>query len=189
MKHIPVDVQALDCDFFAFSGHKMYAETGIGILYGKQKWLDAMSPGRYGGGMVSHVDFGKSEFLDAPQKFEAGTGNAGGAVSLDAAITYINRLGRENIAAHENRLFEYAQEQLRSLNNVTVYGNASEMCGALSFNLKMGVAVRTGKHCAAPLMKRLGVNGTIRASFAVYNTTDEIDTLVEAITRVQKMMD
>ncbi len=201
VKHIPVDVQDLDCDFLAFSGHKMYAGTGIGILYGKQQWLDKMPPCRYGGGMVSRVEFNNTVFLGPPHKFEAGTCNISGAVGLDAAIKYINRIGLKNIAAHEKQLYDYAMKKLQSIDNVTIYGNAPEMCGAISFNLKnihhadagaildkTGIAVRTGKHCADPLMKHLDVNGTIRASFAMYNTKTDIDMLTKGINTVIKMI-
>jgi len=201
VKHIPVDVRELDCDFFAFSGHKMYAGTGIGVLYGKKYWLDKMPPCRYGGGMVAHVDYDNTAFLDTPQKFEAGTSNISGAVGLDAAIKYINRIGLKNIAAHEKQLYDYAIKKLQTTDKVKIYGNAPEMCGAISFNLdnihhadagaildKTGIAVRTGKHCAEPLMKHLNINGTIRASFAMYNTKTEIDLLTESINRVIKIM-
>jgi cysteine desulfurase/selenocysteine lyase len=201
VQHIPIDVQDLDCDFFAFSGHKMYAETGIGVLYGKQKWLDSMPPYRYGGGMISSVNLEKTSFLEPPLKFEAGTGNIAGAVSLKAAIEYINNIGIKKIAAYEKEVYDYAMEKLRNLPGVNVYGDSEKMCGAISFNLdnihhydagsildKMGIAVRTGEHCAEPLMKRYNIKGTVRASFAVYNTQEEVDKLVEGIKKVKEIL-
>ncbi len=202
VQHIPTDVQSLDCDFFVFSGHKMYAGTGIGILYAKQKWLEAMPPHRYGGGMISEVSFEKTSFLDPPHKFEAGTVNIAGAVSLKAAVEYINKIGFETISSHEKKVYGYAAEKIRKLPGVTVYGNIADVCGALSFNLdsihhydagalldKMGIAVRTGKHCAEPLMNRYGIQGTIRASFAIYNSIEDADALLNGIKKVQKILD
>lgn len=199
--HIPVNVQDLDCDFFVFSGHKMYAGTGIGILYINKKWLDILPPSRYGGGMISKVSFEKTTFEDPPYKFEAGTPNIAGAVSLKAAIEYMNTIGLKNIAALENKVYKYARERLERSPGVRVYGKATDMCGAISFNLnnihhydagtildKMGVAIRTGQHCTEPLMKHYGIPGTIRASFALYNTTKEVDALIKGIEKVQKML-
>jgi len=201
VQHIPIDVQSLDCDFFVFSGHKMYAGTGIGVLYAKQKWLEVIPPYRYGGGMISEVNFENTLFQDPPQKFEAGTVNIAGAVSLKTAIEYINAIGLESISSHEKKVYSYTVEKLRKLPKVTVYGNTTDMCGALSFNLdnihhydagtlldKMGIAVRTGKHCAEPLMNRYGVQGTIRASFAIYNSIEDADALINGIRKVQKIM-
>ncbi|MFO7888740.1 MAG: cysteine desulfurase [bacterium] len=201
VQHIPIDVQSLDCDFLVFSGHKMYAGTGVGILYINKKWLDTLPPSRYGGGMISSVSFEKTTFGDPPYNFEAGTPNIAGAVSLKAAIEYMNTIGSKNIAALENKVYNYARGILEKFPGVTVYGKAEDMCGALSFNLdgihpydagsildKMGIAVRTGKHCAEPLMDHYGIQGTIRASFAVYNTRKEIDLLIQGIEKVQKML-
>ena len=200
IQHIPIDVQKLGCDFLAFSGHKMYAETGIGVLYGKEKWLREMPVYRSGGGMVSSVNFLKTVFLDPPLKFEAGTSNYVGAVSLKAAMEYIKSIGFENISSHEEEVYKYALKKIRELPKVKVYGDSSKRCGAISFNLenihpydagvildKLGIAVRTGTHCAEPLMGFYGVKGTIRASFALYNTKEEVDKLVEGIKQVQAL--
>ena len=199
--HFPVDVKALDCDFFVFSGHKIFAATGIGVLYGKQKWLEKLAPSRFGGGMVNKVEIEETSFADLPLKFEAGTSNFAGAVSLKAAIEYVNDIGFSDIAAHEKDVFNYAVGKFKELEKVTIYGDASNRCGMLSFNLdkihpydaalimdKTGVFVRTGTHCAEPLMKHFSINGTIRASFALYNTKNDVDKLVESIKRVQKIM-
>lgn len=201
VQHIPIDIQCLDCDFFAFSGHKIYAETGIGILYAKQKWMEAMPPYRHGGGMVSSVSYEETSFLEPPLKFEAGTSNIGGAVSLKAAIEYINTIGLRKIVGYEKEVCKYAMETLRTLPRVTVYGRAEKRCGIISFNLdnihhydvglifdKMGIVVRTGMHCAQPLMKRYGIKGTVRASFAMYNTKKEVDKLIEGIKKAKKML-
>ncbi|MFW6223125.1 MAG: aminotransferase class V-fold PLP-dependent enzyme, partial [Bacteroidota bacterium] len=194
------DVQQLDCDFMAFSGHKMYAETGIGILYGKKKWLDAMHPAVYGGGMVKEVGLHHAEFLESPSKFEAGTSNVSGAVSLAAAIRYMNKTGLHHIASHEQEVYEYALQQLQASKDIIIYGNGDK-CGSISFNLnnihpydvgaildKKGIAVRTGHHCAEPLINRLGINGTIRISFGLYNTKAEIDTLMKGIEKANKIL-
>jgi cysteine desulfurase/selenocysteine lyase len=201
VQHFPVDVKALDCDFFVFSGHKIFAATGIGVLYGKQKWLEKLAPSRFGGGMVNKVEIEETSFADLPLKFEAGTSNFAGAVSLKAAIEYVNDIGFSDIAAHEKDVFNYAVGKFKELEKVTIYGDASNRCGMLSFNLdkihpydaalimdKTGVFVRTGTHCAEPLMKHFSINGTIRASFALYNTRNDVDKLVESIKRVQKIM-
>jgi cysteine desulfurase/selenocysteine lyase len=198
--HIPIDVQKLGCDFLAFSGHKMYAETGIGVLYGREKWLREMPVYRSGGGMVSSVNFLDTVFLDPPLKFEAGTGNYVGAVSLKAAIKYIKSVGTEKIAFHEEEVYKYALKKLRQMPRIRVYGNSSKRCGAISFNLedihhydagmildKLGIAVRTGTHCAEPLMSFFGVKGTVRASFALYNTKEEVDRLADGIIKVQSL--
>ena len=197
--HIPIDVQDLDCDFFAFSGHKMYAETGIGVLYGKERWLEQMPPYQFGGGMIASVDFAKTSFAEPPFKFEAGTPNIAGAVSLGAAIAYIDAIGMDAIAAHERELVSYAERELSALEGVTIYG--TPRCGAVSFNVasigpydacmlldKMGIALRSGMMCAEPVMKHFGTRGAIRASFALYNTTREIDALVEGIKKVQSLL-
>jgi cysteine desulfurase/selenocysteine lyase len=201
VQHFPVDVKALDCDFFVFSGHKLFAETGIGVLYGKQNWLEKLAPSRFGGGMVNKVEIEETSFTNPPLKFEAGTSNFAGAVSLKAAIEYISNIGFNDIIAHEKDVFDYAVRKFKELEKTTIYGNVSNRCGMLSFNLdkihpydaalimdKTGVFVRTGTHCAEPLMKHFGINGAIRASFALYNTRDDVDKLVESIKRVQKIM-
>ncbi len=201
VQHIPVDVQDIDCDFLAFSGHKMYAGTGIGVLYGKERWLDAMPPYQYGGGMISTVSIRGMTYAGLPFKFEAGTGNLAGAVSLAAAIEYINTIGMDEIESHEGAVFDYAAEKIDAIDRVTLYGSAPRRCGALSFNMddvnpndagmildKLGIAVRSGTHCAEPLMRRYGISGTVRASVALYNTKEEIDRLIEGIRRVRVML-
>ncbi len=198
--HTAIDVQKLDCDFMAFSGHKMYAETGIGVLYAKQKWLDEMPPYQGGGDMVDVVKLEKTTYLKSPFKFEAGTVNYVGAVSMAAAIDYISQIGMENIQKHEQSLLEYATEQLSNIDYLRIYGNAQRKSAVISFLLnaihpydagmildKMGIALRTGTHCTQPVMDFFGISGTIRASFALYNTFEEIDSLVASIKRVQKM--
>jgi cysteine desulfurase/selenocysteine lyase len=201
IQHFPVDVQALDCDFFAFSGHKMYAETGIGVLYGKEKWLEDMPPYQSGGGMVDSVSFEKTTYADLPLKFEAGTGNYVAAVSIGTAIEYIHKIGMDEITIYENDLLNYTTEKLCAINGVKTYGNAPERCGLISFNLdnihpydagmildKLGIAIRTGTHCAEPVMRHYGINATIRASFAFYNTKEEIDKLIAGIQKTQMML-
>jgi len=201
VQHLPVDVQALDCDFFVFSGHKMYAETGIGVLYGKENWLASMPTYQCGGGMMDAVAPGKILFADPPLKFEAGTPNISGVLSLKAAIGYITEIGLANIAAYEQGLLHYTVEKLEGLEGVVCYAKASEKCNAVSFNVdglssydvglmldKMGIAIRSGKHCAEPVMKHYGINGTVRASLALYNTDAEIDRMIEALERILTLM-
>ena len=202
IQHQKIDVQDLDCDFFVFSGHKIYAETGIGVLYGKEKWLQEMPPYQGGGDMVDHVTLEKTTYLDAPFKFEAGTSNYVGAVSLGVAIDYINNLGLENIAAHEAELLRYATEKLEAIEGLTIYGKAKKKTATISFLLKnihhydtgmildkLGIAVRTGSHCTQPVMDALEITGTVRASFAFYNTFDDVDRLVEGILKVKEMFE
>jgi cysteine desulfurase/selenocysteine lyase len=201
VQHIPVDVQELDCDFFAFSGHKLYAETGIGVLYGKEKWLEAMPPYQCGGGMIASVHFDQTTYADLPFKFEAGTSNFTAAVSLAAAIDYINTIGLSNIAAHERSLINYAVERLGDIDGVTIYGNAPDRCGAVSFNMdrihpydacmmldKLGIALRSGALCAEPVMRHYEMQGCMRASVAMYNTHEEIDTLCEGLQTVRALL-
>lgn len=201
VQHMPLDVQKMDCDFLVFSGHKMYAATGIGVLYGKEKWLEAMPPYQFGGGMISQVSFEKTSYAELPFKFEAGTGNVAAAVSLDAAIGYLKQVGLDTIYDHENDLLSYALEKISAMDRVILYGNIPARCGVVSFNLenvhhydvgmildKYGIAVRTGMHCAEPLMSHLGVGGTIRASFALYNTREEIDKLVDVLEKAQTIL-
>lgn len=205
--HIPIDVQALDCDFYAFSGHKMYGPTGIGVLYGKEKWLEKMPPYQGGGEMIDRVSWKKTTFERLPFKFEAGTPDYIATHGLATAIAYINQLGVEQIAAHEHELTRYCIEQMRQMENIRIYGTDSR--SVVSFNVasphgegegglihhldigtlldRLGIAVRTGHHCAQPLMTRLGVQGTVRASFALYNTKDEVDTFVAGLRRVAQM--
>lgn len=197
---IPIDVQNLDCDFYVFSGHKIYAETGIGVMYAKKKWLNAMPPYKYGGGMISKVNFEKTTFADLPFKFEAGTTNISAVISLGKAIDYIEKIGINEIEKHENLLTKYAVEKLTNLEGVTVYGKPQRRCGVVSFNLdgihhydavmildKMGIALRSGMHCAEPLMNHYKIKGNIRVSFAIYNTKEEIDKLINGIKKVQEM--
>ena len=199
--HFTVDVQELDCDFLTFSGHKMYAETGIGVLYGKEEYLEKMPPYQTGGGMVKHVDFSKTIYSDLPFKFEAGTPNYAGAVSLAAAIDYIKNIGHEKISIYEDNLLQYAGNKLSSQEGLSIYGNQRHHCGSISFNLKgihhydagllldkMGIAIRTGTLCAQPVMNHFGVTGAIRAAFALYNTTEEVDILLEGIRKVRKIL-
>jgi cysteine desulfurase/selenocysteine lyase len=194
VQHMPLDVQALDCDFLVFSGHKMYAETGIGVLYGKERWLEAMPPYQLGGGMIRKVRLEKTTYAELPFKFEAGTGNIAAAISLAAAIDYLQHIGMASVRDHESRLIRTAVETIASHKKVILYGNGARRCGVLSFNLnkvhpydvgmvldKMGIAVRTGLHCAEPLMERLGIQGTVRASVGLYNTAEEIDRLATGI--------
>ena len=192
--HFAVDVQALDCDFYAFSGHKVYGPTGIGVLYGKRAMLEAMPPYQGGGDMISSVTFAKTTYNVLPFKFEAGTPDIAGAIALGAAIEYIGGLGMDKVAAHEQELLAYAIEAVSSVPGVQLIGTAGERAGALSFVLdgvhphdlgtildREGIAIRTGHHCAQPVMERFGIPATARASFAVYNTKQEVDALVEGI--------
>ena len=192
--HFAVDVQALDCDFYAFSGHKVYGPTGIGVLYGKRALLNAMPPYQGGGDMIRSVTFEKTTYNDLPWKFEAGTPDIAGAIALGAALKYIYALGMENIAAHEHDLLAYATEVVGAIPGVQLIGTARERAGVLSFVLdnvhphdlgtildREGIAIRTGHHCAQPVMERFGIPATARASFAVYNTKEEIDALVAGI--------
>jgi cysteine desulfurase/selenocysteine lyase len=201
VSHLPVDVQELDCDFYCFSGHKMYAPMGIGVLYGKEKYLETMPPYQMGGEMIKDVWIDRTTFNDLPFRFEAGTPNVEGVMGLRAAIAYLNSIGMDKIAAYETSLLHQAETKLSAIQGITFYGTSSEKASLVSFNLKdthpydagmiidkMGIAVRTGHHCAMPLMDHLGIPGTIRASFAFYNTAEEIDRLVEAVIKVQTMM-
>ncbi|MBD3245539.1 MAG: SufS family cysteine desulfurase [Candidatus Omnitrophica bacterium] len=198
--HFEVDVRALDCDFFAFSGHKLYADTGIGVLYGKEQWLRILPPYRTGGGMVQSVGPERVRYAGLPLKFEAGTMHVAGALSLEEAIHYLRKLGFDSVRAHQRRLMDYAEGRLRALDGVTVYASPSRRYGAVSFTIdgvhpydaglildKLGIAVRSGTHCAEPLMRKYGVGGMVRASFALYNTRDEVDALIEGIRRVQEL--
>ena len=192
--HFAVDVQALDCDFYAFSGHKVYAPTGIGVLYGKKALLDEMPPYQGGGDMISSVTFEKTTYNALPFKFEAGTPDIAGAIALGAALKYIGDLGMDKITAHEKELLDYATEAVGALDGVRLIGTARERAGVLSFVMdgvhahdlgtildQEGVAIRTGHHCAQPVMERFGVPATARASFAVYNTKEDVDALVKGI--------
>ncbi len=198
--HFKVDVQELDCDFLAFSGHKVYGPTGVGILYGKEDWLDKLPPYQGGGEMIEHVSFEKTTFEKPPLKFEAGTPDYIATHGLATAIDYVNRLGIGNIYEHEQELTRYAIERLSTIDGIHIYGSRDDHDAVVSFNVgnihhadlgtlldRLGIAVRTGHHCAQPLMDRLGVLGTVRASFALYNTKEEVDALVDGIRRVAKM--
>lgn len=198
--HFKVDVQELDCDFLAFSGHKVYGPTGVGILYGKEEWLDKLPPYQGGGEMIEHVSFEKTTFEKPPLKFEAGTPDYIATHGLATAIDYVTRIGMENIYAYEQELTRYAVEQLSTIDGMHIYGPRDNHDAVVSFNVgnihhadlgtlldRLGIAVRTGHHCAQPLMDRLGVLGTVRASFAIYNTREEVDALVDGIKRVAKM--
>ena len=202
IQHQKIDVQDLDCDFFVFSGHKIYAETGIGVLYAKEKFLQEMPPYQGGGDMVDHVTLQKTTYLDAPFKFEAGTVNYVGAYSLGLAIDYINTVGIENIEAHEQELLKYATEKLSTIEGLTIYGTAKHKTATISFLLKnihhydtgmildkLGIAVRTGSHCTQPVMDFFEISGTVRASFAFYNTFADVDRLYEAILKVKQMFE
>ncbi len=198
--HLSVDVQHLDCDFYVFSGHKVYGPTGIGVLYGKAALLDAMPPYQGGGDMIASVTFEKTTYKKSPSKFEAGTPDIGGAIALGVALDYVTGLGIDRIAAHEHDLLEYATEKVGAIPTIRLIGTASHRAGVLSFVLDDvhphdlgtildgdGIAVRAGHHCAQPLMARFGIPATTRASFAVYNTREEIDVLVEGIKKARKV--
>ncbi len=202
MAHLYVDVQDLDCDFYCFSGHKVYGPMGIGVLYGKEKWLEAMPPYQGGGEMVNEVTAAHTTYNELPYKFEAGTPKVAGVLGVDAAFEYINDLEIKKIAEHEHILLDYATVELLNIGGLKIYGNSPHKTSVISFNIenihpydagmiidKLGVAVRTGHHCAQPVMNRYGVPGTIRASFALYNTKEEVDSLVKALLQVKKMLD
>lgn len=197
VNHLAIDVQELDCDFLAFSGHKLYGPTGIGILYGKVNHLDAMPPYMGGGDMISKVTFEETTYNELPHKFEAGTPNISGAIGLGAAIEYVNKIGLESIAQHENELLLYATEAVSDLKGIKIIGAAKEKIGVLSFHFENvhphdvgtfldfeGVAIRTGHHCTQPLMQRFNIPATSRASFAMYNTKEEVDILVNGLKKI-----
>jgi len=200
--HFTIDVQKLDCDFFVFSGHKMYAPMGTGVLYGKQEILEDLPPFHGGGEMIAVCSFDATTYAGLPFKYEAGTPNVGGNIALGAAVDFIKKVGQENIQNHENALLDYAQRQLLEIEGLKVYGEKAQRTGVVSFNLegigissdvgmildKMGVAVRTGHHCTQPIMDFFNIAGTVRASFAVYNTFQEIDLLVEGVKKAQRML-
>ncbi len=198
--HIQIDVQLLDCDFLAFSGHKMYGPTGIGVLYGKEEWLEKLPPYQGGGEMIDKVSWERTTFERLPFKFEAGTPDYIATHGLATAIDYIQKLGLEQIEAHEQMLTQYCMEQLQNIDGMRIFGRAKHKDAVVSFLVgdihhldmgtlldRLGIAVRTGHHCAQPLMTRLGISGTVRASFALYNTKEEIDLLVAGIRRVSQM--
>lgn len=200
--HFKIDVQKMDCDFFVFSGHKMYAPMGTGILYGKESVLENLHPFHGGGEMIAVCSFEKTTYAGLPFKFEAGTPNVGGNIALGSAVDFIEQIGHENLQNHENELLTYAQKKLLELDGIKIYGEKANRTGVVSFNLdgagiasdtgmildKMGIAVRTGHHCTQPIMDFFSIAGTVRASFAVYNTLEEIDILVEGVKKAQKML-
>lgn len=199
--HLRPDVQALDCDFYVFSGHKVCGPTGVGILYGKEEWLRKLPPYQGGGEMISEVTFEKTTYADLPHKFEAGTPNIEGGIVLGTAIDYMNSIGFDNIAAYEQELLDYGTKRLQEIDGLTIYGTSENKASVISFNIdrihpydigtiidKLGIAVRTGHHCAQPIMNFFNIPGTIRASFAFYNTKEEIDIFVEAVKKAQMML-
>lgn len=200
IQHAPIDVQELDCDFLVFSSHKIYGPTGIGVLYGKEKWLEKMPPYQGGGEMISSVSFEKTTFNELPFKFEAGTPDFVNSTALAAALDYVSHIGIDKIAAYENELLQYATEKMQVIGDIRFIGTAKEKSSVISFLIgdihpydlgtlldRMGIAIRTGHHCAEPLMKRFGIEGTMRISLAVYNTKEEIDRFVESVERVRGM--
>lgn len=198
--HISVNVKDLDVDFYVFSGHKIYGPTGMGVLYGKEKWLDAMVPYQGGGEMIAQVSFENTTFNELPYKFEAGTPDFIGSTALAEAIRYVQNIGMDEIAAYETYLLNYATEKLKNLGDIRIFGTSEHKSAVISMQVgnihhydigtlldKLGIALRTGHHCAQPIMKHFGIEGTLRASFALYNTTEEIDALIAGIQRVKKL--
>ena len=198
--HLKVDVQALDADFYVFSGHKVYGPTGIGVLYGRESWLDRLPPYQGGGEMIKNVSFERTTFNELPFKFEAGTPDYIGSTALAKALDYVSAIGMDNISAYEHELTQYAMSRLYEIPGMRIFGEAEHKSGVISFLVgnihhfdmgtlldRLGIAVRTGHHCAEPLMRRLGIEGTVRASLALYNTKQEVDSLVAGIQRVRKM--
>ena len=200
--HQGIDVQEMDCDFYCFSGHKMYAPMGVGVLYGKEKWLEELPPYQGGGEMIKEVTFEKTTYNELPYKFEAGTPNVGDVLGLASAIKYIAGYGMENIHQYESSLLDYATKKLLEIQGLRIIGNAGIKAGVISFLVgkihpydlgtildKLGIAVRTGHHCAQPVMDRYDIPGTVRASFAMYNTMEEIDVLVEGVKKAKAMLE
>ena len=199
--HLKPDVQELDCDFYVFSGHKICGPTGIGILYGKEAWLNKLPPYQGGGEMIKEVSFEKTTYAELPHKFEAGTPNIAGGIVLGTAIDYMNEVGFENIQKQELELLEYGTKRLLEIEGLKIFGTSKEKTSVISFNIegihpydigtiidKLGIAVRTGHHCAQPIMNYFNIPGTIRASFSFYNTKEEIDVMVEAVKRATLML-
>lgn len=199
--HCPVDVQDLDCEFYCFSGHKMYGPMGIGVMYGKEEWLNRMKPYQGGGEMISNVSFEKTTYNELPFKFEAGTPAVGDVIGLRKAIEYMQSVGVQNIADYENELLQYGTQELLKIDGLRIYGQAEHKAAVISFLIgnihpydlgvlldHQGVAVRTGHHCTQPIMTHFGIPGTVRASFALYNTKEEIDALVKAVIRAKEML-
>ena len=198
--HTPIDVQELNADFYVFSAHKVYGPTGVGVLYGKEEWLDKLPPYQGGGEMIQHVSFSGTTFNELPFKFEAGTPNFVGTTGMAKALEYVQSLGLDNIAQHEDELLSYATKRLKEIDGLRIYGEAKDKSGVISFLVndihpfdlgtlldRLGIAVRTGHHCAQPLMEYYGIEGTVRASFALYNTKEEVDSLVDGLNKVLKM--
>ena len=198
--HLSIDVQDLDCDFLAFSAHKLYGPTGLGVLYGKREVLESMPPYQGGGEMIKEVTFEKTTYNDIPFKFEAGTPNIGDVIAFKAALDFVNAIGKEEIRQHEDELLRYSNELLSQVKGFIPVGTAADKVSVLSFNINAmhpydvgmmldanGIAVRTGHHCTQPLMKRLGLEGTVRASFAVYNSKSEIEKLAEGVSRIARI--
>ena len=201
VSHIAVDVQDLDCDFYCFSGHKMYAPMGVGVLYGKEQWLDKLPPYQGGGEMIKDVTFERTTYNDLPFKFEAGTPSVGDVLALASAIDFMQGIGMDNIAAHEQELLQYATQRLMAIPDMRIFGMAEHKTSVISFLIgnahpydtgtlldKLGIAVRTGHHCTQPIMDHYGIPGTVRASFAVYNTKEEIDNFIAGIERIAPML-
>lgn len=199
--HMHIDVRALDVDFYAFSSHKMYGPAGVGILYGKEEWLEKMPPYQGGGEMISHVSFKKTTFAELPLKFEAGTPDFVDIAALSSCLDFMKRVGIDNIAAHEHELLEWTTAEMQKIPGMRIFGTTPGKCAVISFLLgnahhydtgmlldKLGIAVRTGHHCAQPLMESLGIEGTVRASFGLYNTMDEARAFIEALYRIQPML-
>jgi len=199
--HMQVDFQKLNCDFYAASAHKMYGPTGIGFLYGKEEWLHKLPPFHGGGEMIKEVTFKKTTYADLPFKFEAGTPNIEAGIAFGTTLDYIQKIGINNIAEYENELLQYATDKIKKIDNLTIYGTANKKASVLSFNLngihpfdvgsiidKLGIAVRTGHHCTQPIMQFFNIPGTVRASFAFYNTKEEIDRFIEAVKRAKQML-
>ena len=199
--HLKPDVQDLDCDFYVFSGHKMCAPTGTGILYGKEAWLNKLPPYQGGGEMIKDVTFEKTTYAELPHKFEAGTPNIAGGIVLGTAIDYLNKIGFENIQQQESELLAYGTKRLLEIEGLKIYGTSDQKTAVISFNIegihpydigsiidKLGIAVRTGHHCTQPIMNYYNIPGTIRASFSFYNTKEEIDLMVEAVKKAQMML-
>ncbi len=200
--HLPVDVQALDCDFYAFSSHKIYGPSGVGVLYGKQALLETMPPYQGGGDMIRLVTFEKTEYADLPNKFEAGTPNIAGVIGLGAALDWLNAIGLNAVGAHEHELLTYATARLSEIPGLSLMGTARDKAAVAAFTMKgihphdigtildrEGVAIRAGHHCAQPVMQRYGVPATARASFAVYNSRDEVDALIKALWKVKELFE
>ena len=201
VSHIAVDVQDLDCDFYCFSGHKMYAPMGVGVLYGKEQWLDKLPPYQGGGEMIKDVSFERTTYNNLPFKFEAGTPSVGDVLALASAIDFMQGIGMDNIAAHEQELLQYATQRLMAIPDMRIFGMAEHKTSVISFLIgnahpydtgtlldKLGIAVRTGHHCTQPIMDHYGIPGTVRASFAVYNTKEEIDNFIAGIERIAPML-